>query len=191
MSPLQTGSGAVVVHREVTATTTVTAARLSELRRLAYHDSLTGLNNRNHFFQQVDSRLSAARRAGHAVALVYLDLDGFKEVNDSHGHAVGDTVLRVVGGRLQRLVRPYDLVARLGGDEFAFFLADVTEAEVAGLVRRIRQALRQPVALAGTELHLGVSVGSARFSEVSEDITTLLAKADRAMYDIKQVRNVP
>ena len=187
VNPLQAESGAVVTHRDITAQ----EAQLAELQRLAYRDSLTGLTNRNYFFQEAENRLKLAQRTGDAVALVYLDLDNFKGVNDGHGHAAGDAILKVVGERLQRLTRASDLLARLGGDEFVFLLQGVSESGVTALVRRVRHTLRQPVMLAGTELHLEVSVGAALFPELEGeklegDIKALLAKADQAMYQVKR-----
>ena len=186
VNPLQTG-GAVVVHRDVTGT----AARLLELHQLAYSDALTGLTNRTYFFEEAERRLALAQQAGRTAAFLYLDLDGFKNVNDTLGHTVGDTVLKIVGARLQGLVRSGDLLARLGGDEFAFFLQTASHKGVAGLVKRIHQVLRQPVVLDGAELQLGVSVGVA-LSHVGNgagdtaDLATLLNAADRAMYAVKQ-----
>ena len=196
-TPLQTGLGAVLVHRDMTAA----AARLRELRELAYSDALTGLHNRHYFFREAQTYLQSAQD-DRGAALVYLDLDGFKLINDTYGHAVGDTVLRIMGARLRGLLRSGDLLARLGGDEFAFLVRVDGAQALESLVERIRHTLRQPVALDGAELRLSVSVGTALTSELGDaaaddavprdavpsDIAALLEQADRAMYTMKRRR---
>ncbi len=182
-TPLQTGLGAAVIHCNVTAA----AARLAELHRLAYSDSLTGLNNRRYFLQEADNYLRGVRRDDRGAVLVFLDLDGFKEVNDGHGHATGDALLKIMGARLRGLLRSGDLLARLGGDEFAFLVQVSGEREVEALLERIRHTLRQPVMLDGAELRLEVSVGAA-LASTADDLTGLLEQADRAMYAAKRRR---
>ena len=187
-TPLQTGPGAVLVHRDMTAA----SVRLRELRDLAYSDTLTGLHNRHYFFQKAGTHLQGARQDGCGVALVYLDLNGFKLVNDTYGHAVGDEVLAIMGARLRGLLRSGDLLARLGGDEFAFLVRVEDVRAVERLTERIRRTLRQPVALNGAELHLSVSVGTALAPESGDagpdDVAALLETADRAMYAAKRRR---
>ena len=180
-SLLQTGGGAVVVHRDISGA----AARRRELLELAYSDTLTGLNNRHYFLREAESHLQRAQRSGGGAALVFLDLDGFKQVNDTHGHAVGDAVLKIMGARLQGLLRAGDLLARLGGDEFVFLVQVKCAQEVERLIERIRHTLRQPVALDSLELRLEVSVGAALLNQAGGDVAALLERADRAMYAVK------
>src|SRR3954454_4199664 len=162
---------------------------------LAYHDELTGLPNRAMFREHLDLALARAQRHGTAVAVLNLDLNRFKLVNDSLGHAAGDELLKEAATRLAGAVRASDLVARVGGDEFIVLLADVDHGrgrEVAELVARgIHESLAQPFAISGAEFYLGASVGIALFPTESvggpqPDAEGLLRKADAAMYQAKQ-----
>ncbi len=123
-----------------------------ELQHLALYDELTGLTRRTLFSDRLDGALAASSAepdADKGVGLVVLDLDGFKEINDVHGHAVGDEVLRLVAQRLQESTRKVDTIARFGGDEFVVLFTDTTEAELAETGRRIVEAIRQPMAIVG------------------------------------------
>jgi diguanylate cyclase (GGDEF)-like protein/PAS domain S-box-containing protein len=162
---------------------------------LAYHDELTGLPNRAMFREHLDLALARAARHGTAVAVLNLDLNRFKLVNDSLGHAAGDELLREAGARLAGAVRASDLVARVGGDEFVVLLADVDlgrEREVAELVATgIHDSLSQPFTISGAEFYLGASVGIALYPTDSlgapqPDAEGLLRKSDAAMYEAKQ-----
>ncbi len=151
-------------------------------RREAITDELTGLPNRLALYADVGARLAdhSSRRA-----LLLLDLDKFKEVNDSLGHQVGDRLLVQVGARLQEHLRPGDLLARLGGDEFAVLLEDAGREQGAAAATRLRAALAEPFALEGLSLHSGASIGIALSPEDGTDLNTLLRKADIAMYKAK------
>src|SRR3954447_11689637 len=162
---------------------------------LAYHDELTGLPNRAMFREHLDLALARSQRHGTAIAVLNLDLNRFKLVNDSLGHAAGDELLQEAATRLGGAVRASDLVARVGGDEFVVLLADVDhgrEREVAELVARgIHESLAQPFAISGAEFYLGASVGIALFPTESvggpqPGAEGLLRKADAAMYQAKQ-----
>lgn len=160
-------------------------------RHMALHDPLTGLANRRLFEQQIQRGVAQAWRTGEAVAVCYMDLDGFKAVNDRHGHEAGDAVLREVGRRLQRELRANDALARLGGDEFAWILADVGHAaEAQPVLERCRQAVLQPVHLpGGGQVQIDCSIGVAVSDAVSTNAwRDLLAAADDAMYVQKQAR---
>ncbi|WP_439814131.1 diguanylate cyclase domain-containing protein [Zavarzinia sp. CC-PAN008] len=158
------------------------------LSHLAKHDSLTGLANRVLFEDRLRLALARSRRQSGSLALLYLDLDGFKGVNDSQGHAFGDFLLAEVARRLERCVREVDLVARLGGDEFAAILENVrTEGEIMAVVQRIMAALGDPfVNDEGRSGQVGVSVGIAPHPAAGDDMPALIRAADVAMYTAKR-----
>ncbi|MCK6425160.1 MAG: diguanylate cyclase [Burkholderiaceae bacterium] len=158
-----------------------------ELRRLASTDALTGLANRAFVMGYLAKRIDHARRYRSALGVMLFDFDGFKAINDTHGHAAGDEALKAMARRLQLSCRQSDLVARLGGDEFLIvFEGCEDEAGVALLAQRVRQLFEEPIAWNGRALHLGVSIGAALFPAHGSDLNTLLAQADLAMYDVKQ-----
>ena len=158
------------------------------LRQQAHHDSLTGLPNRRLLTDRLAQSLARARRHGNRVAVLFLDLDGFKRVNDSIGHDAGDAVLRQVAQRLSAVVRETDTVARLGGDEFVLLAADFesdSAASAAALAQKCVESIGRPLQVLGTTHTLGVSIGIALSGE-HETPESLLAAADRAMYVVKQ-----
>lgn len=168
----------------------------AELVRLAHHDGLTGLPNRRLFADRVQQASARAQRQGTRLAVLFLDLDGFKQVNDGLGHEAGDEVLRHVAARLVGVVRASDTVARLGGDEFVVLapdLGDNAEAAARVLVDKCVDAVSRPLSLLsmseGHTCRLGVSVGAA-FSDGSSSLDTLLSLADRAMYSVKAGRSL-
>ncbi|WP_284617086.1 putative bifunctional diguanylate cyclase/phosphodiesterase [Aquabacterium humicola] len=156
------------------------------IRHMAHHDELTGLPNRALLHDRMTQALGQARRTGRPLALLFLDLDGFKYINDSLGHEVGDRLLRAVAGRLQSLVRQGDTVARLGGDEFVVMLVDLPRAEEAALVaHEIVQALARPLRFDDRLLHVTASLGLATFPADGDSAELLLKQADAAMYRAK------
>lgn len=156
------------------------------IRRLAYYDSLTGLPNRTLFNDRLHLALARARRNHQKLAIMLLDLDNFKDVNDTLGHPVGDTLLEQVGDRLQGLLRASDTVARMGGDEFLLLLPGLAQAQDAEkLADKILRAIRKPLVLDGHPLHVTTSVGIAVFPDDGEDGDTLVKNADIAMYRAK------
>jgi diguanylate cyclase (GGDEF)-like protein/PAS domain S-box-containing protein len=159
-----------------------------DLERLAFFDPLTGLANRTLFQERLNQAIRDVKRyGGLRVAVLYLDLDLFKEVNDRHGHNVGDMLLEEVGKRLSAVVREADTVARMGGDEFAIVLTHVADAEVAGAVAaKIVSLLSEPFMLQGLRCQIGASVGMALCPDHSSDAKALIAIADRAMYEAKR-----
>jgi diguanylate cyclase (GGDEF)-like protein len=160
---------------------------LERTRHQATHDPLTGLANRVLFHEHLQAALAATRRSGTLAAVCYLDLDGFKRVNDTRGHAVGDELLVAVADRLQATVRTSDGVARLAGDEFAVLLREVESIEAAGLVAgKLVDAIAEPYTIHGEELHVGVSVGVALAPSHGETPDDLLRAADAAMYEAKE-----
>jgi diguanylate cyclase (GGDEF)-like protein len=155
----------------------------------AMHDELTGLPNRKLLLRRTEEALAAAARASRVTGFLLLDLDRFKEVNDTLGHAAGDQLLQTVAHRLTHSVRPGDLVARLGGDEFAVLLPVIRSAGTAREVAaRLRAALAEPVRLDGMTLHIEASVGIATCPGDADDVELLLQRADVAMYLAKENR---
>jgi diguanylate cyclase (GGDEF)-like protein/PAS domain S-box-containing protein len=155
-----------------------------QLTHQAFHDNLTGLPNRALFRDRLDHALARAARSDHDVAVLLVDLDGFKQVNDSLGHDAGDQLLREVAQRLEDVVRASDTVARFGGDEFALLLEDVSEEETTGLAERMLEHLSAPIALADREVALGASIGIVlRAGTASSE--ELVRDADVAMYAAK------
>lgn len=160
----------------------------SRLQQLALHDELTGLPNRSLFHDRLKAWLARVRREQAAFSLLYVDLDRFKEVNDQHGHGVGDTLLQQVAKRLQACIRDSDTVARFGGDEFVVLLANVKAPEQASIVaEKILDVLNQPFILAGTPVTVVPSIGIAHCPLHGTDVESLLRKADRAMYQAKSL----
>lgn len=162
------------------------AQKQEELDRLAGHDTLTGLPNRRLFFDRLHQALARAKRNHTHLALLYIDLDNFKDINDTLGHAAGDAVLCAVGQRLSQLVREADTVARLGGDEFIVLLDGAEDERATELVmQRVREALAKPVLYQRTELQCDGSVGMSRYPDDATEVGDLIAAADHAMYTAK------
>lgn len=156
------------------------------IEQLAHYDVLTGLPNRYLFEAQASAAAALARTSGKPLALLFLDLDRFKFVNDTQGHEAGDRLLREVAGRLKACVRGSDMVGRLGGDEFLVLLREVARPEDAALVaRKIIDVLGMPVDLGGTEARIGCSVGIALLNDGIRDLDALMRAADTAMYAAK------
>ena len=175
--------GALVVN---TRDATDRVALQNQLRHQALHDPLTGLANRALLTDRAEQALARSARSGATVAVVLVDLDGFKSVNDSLGHQVGDIVLGEVARRLESLVRSEDTVARLGGDEFVILIDDVAGLDdITVLAERIREALRERVSLPGWDYSVTASVGAATGSAADVDVHELLRDADTAMYVAK------
>jgi diguanylate cyclase (GGDEF)-like protein len=156
---------------------------LQHIEHLASHDSLTGLLNRAKFMECLVAEVALARRMQSRFAVLYLDLDGFKPINDTHGHAAGDHVLAWVAQTLRRVARESDFVARLGGDEFAVLQRGIDMHEQAvALAQRLTDALSQPWTLGTVHVQVGASIGMAMFPEHGSDPESLIAAADQAMY---------
>jgi diguanylate cyclase (GGDEF)-like protein/PAS domain S-box-containing protein len=163
----------------------------SQLRRMAMHDQLTGLHNRASLEDRVAGAVAMAQRTGAVVTLLFVDLDGFKSINDQHGHAAGDRVLRAVAERLLASVRAADTVARLGGDEFVILLAPDDHADAAAassdaMAARIFAALDAGIDLGGHDAVISASIGIAQHPPVPGSAAELLRRADGAMYEAKR-----
>ncbi|NRR34255.1 EAL domain-containing protein [Oxalobacteraceae bacterium] len=156
------------------------------IQQLAHHDPLTGLDNRLSLNLRLELLLAQTRRAGSKAAVLFIDLDHFKKINDSHGHQTGDLLLVAVAQRLQELLRAVDTIARLGGDEFIVLTGGgATPADTSTIAVRIVDALSAPYLLQGKTVHSGASVGVAMFPDDGDDPSTLLRHADTAMYAAK------
>ncbi|PTT29421.1 sensor domain-containing diguanylate cyclase [Pseudomonas sp. HMWF021] len=162
----------------------------ARLKRMAQYDQLTQLPNRALLRDRLKAALADARRGTGHMALLYVDLDRFKQVNDSFGHAVGDMLLQTVANRLKGCVRDTDTVARIGGDEFVILLHSLHAAEDADHVAgKIRQVLTQPMRLDGHNLHIEPSIGVARYPEHGREEQQLFRHADQAMYAVKRLNH--
>jgi diguanylate cyclase (GGDEF)-like protein len=156
------------------------------LAHQAMHDQLTGLPNRALFLDRLGLALERSRRSGAPLAVLFLDFDNFKEINDTRGHAAGDRVLSILGGRLSGLLRPMDTVARFGGDEFTFLFEGITsEREVVLIAERICQAASRSIEVEGVPLTVTVSVGIAMVGDPTVSPDTIIREADAAMYRAK------
>ena len=202
MRPRRTPDGRLLVDGIVADVTErkLAADELAEAQRqlthIAYHDSLTGLPNRAAFEERLHATLERCAREHCASAVLFIDLDNFKLINDSFGHAAGDELLQAVAGRLSRATRGGDMVARQGGDEFLILIADIEsedrapkpeEAQTAAeaVARKIRRALQAPFVVSGIEIFVSASTGISLFPIDASDTETLLKHADAAMYRAK------
>ncbi|HEY5000139.1 MAG TPA: diguanylate cyclase, partial [Usitatibacter sp.] len=163
-------------------------SREKEILRLAYEDGLTGLPNRAMFNEQLAQAMRAARRGGLPLAVLLLDMDRFKAINDTLGHPTGDQALREVGLRVRKALRDSDVVARLGGDEFAILLASGNADNAKVVAGKIHLALENPLVIDGQTMDVAASIGIARFPEHGDDPSALLRAADVAMYESKRTK---
>ncbi len=158
-----------------------------KMRHIAYHDALTGLPNRVLFMDRIDQAITRAQREDGYFALLYIDIDHFKIVNDSMGHAAGDELLNVISQRLRNVLRKSDTISRLGGDEFTVIVEDLHEVEmVTKVANNILEALENPVTIYEKKVHVGGSIGIALYPQDGETFGALLKNADTAMYKAKE-----
>ena len=161
-------------------------AALEQVQKLAYFDALTGLPNRSMFLERLEQGLSLARREDRRMGLLFLDLDRFKDINDTLGHEGGDQLLKAVGERLRGCVRQSDTVARLGGDEFVIILHSIYgQGQVEPVAKKILDAFTQPFLIGSREVYSSTSIGIALHPTDGEDVDTLIRHADAAMYNAK------
>jgi diguanylate cyclase (GGDEF)-like protein len=167
----------------------ITERKLTEekIARLAHFDYLTGLPNRAFFLDNLDHSIALAKRNNYKVSVLFLDLDGFKQVNDTLGHDAGDLLLREASLRLKEVIRESDTVARVGGDEFIFVLNEIGSAEnAASIAKKIIAALSEPFELNGQQCKIGGSIGISIYPDGAANPETLIKQADDAMYLAKQ-----
>ncbi len=186
-TPMFDAQGTFTGYRGIGSDITERKATEQRIEYLAYHDALTGLPNRLLVQDRFEQAMAQAERAQHKVALVYLDLDNFKAINDSLGHAAGDELLKEVAQRLRRCVRDSDTISRQGGDEFLLVLRDLPDTEIVStIVIKLIERLQAPIQLGEQELSTSASVGVAIGPDDGRDFETLRKKADMAMYRSKE-----
>lgn len=176
------------VSRIIGITQDITERKHSEeeLYHQANYDLLTNLPNRSHFTDSVRHALTQARRRHHGLALLFIDLDNFKPINDTYGHAMGDTLLQQISAAIQNSLRKEDLTCRFGGDEFIILLPSITKRNNAAVVaEKILSCIKQPINLANHQLSISASIGISTFPEDGDSYETLMPHADMAMYKVK------
>lgn len=162
-------------------------AHEEELRRIAHYDLLTGIPNRRLLQDRLQQALARARRSERQVAVCYLDLDGFKPINDRYGHATGDLVLIEISQRIQAAMREVDTLARLGGDEFVLLITELSGAEeITKVLERVLGTVKEPITLEGERMNVTASIGVSLFPEHGINPDTLVRYADHAMYKAKR-----
>ena len=179
----------VGVARDITQQKQLEAEReelIKRLEQMALTDTLTGLPNRALFYDRVQTAQARAERDGTGLGILYLDLDRFKHINDLHGHATGDQLLKAAGKRIDNAIRATDTAARMGGDEFVVLVDSVADMkDVIKVANKVHQSLCQPLVLPHGKEIITVSIGIAHWPEHGNDIEALLNHADQAMYRAK------
>ncbi len=161
-----------------------------DLKQLAHNDPLTNLPNRNLFKDRMQYAIANARRNQQKFHLMFIDLDHFKAINDTHGHAVGDNTLKQVAKRLASCIRENDTIARIGGDEFAVVLTNITSPHhTTAIAKKILKSISEPYIVNNQKLHISASIGITQYPDDGKTMGDLLKKSDRAMYNAKVQRN--
>ena len=185
--PLRNDAGEVIGIVGISRDVTERKRAEDQIHHMAHHDSLTGLPNRVLLLDRLGQAFRQALQKKATVTVIFVDLDNFKTVNDSLGHAAGDTLLKTVAERMVNAVRDTDTVARLGGDEFVVLISSDDDGLAATLLNRVRSAISEPVLVNGHAFHVGSSIGVSTFPQDASDPETLLTNADIAMYRAKQI----
>lgn len=187
-SPIFDETGKVVQAVHVWRDITQRKLAQDEIMQMAYYDALTGLPNRRMLLDRLQKAIPQAQRKDEKLALLFLDLDRFKDINDSRGHSCGDQILRAVAEQLEKLIRSSDTLARLGGDEFVFLLTKVeTERDIGIVAEKILATIREPIQLEECQVHITTSIGISVFPTDGEDSEVLLKGADMALYAAKSI----
>lgn len=154
---------------------------------MAFYDALTGLPNRRLFDERISHAFLGARRNKQTIALMFIDVDHFKHINDNYGHDIGDEVIKAIAGKMQVVLRASDTLSRFGGDEFVVLLTDVPNTEAAlKVAENLRQPFAEKLTFGSTSVRITLSIGVAIWSpEHDESVISLLKKADIALYDVK------
>ena len=172
---------------EVTSKNDLLEKAVDQMKHMAYHDALSGLPNRRLYLEKLESALTAASQTSQKLAVVFIDLDRFKNVNDTFGHEFGDLLLQEFAQKLQENLRSNDTISRQGGDEFTLILNNFhSQQDMVPLIRRLQSALEKPLTIQGQELHVSMSIGIAVYPEDGETPDELLKHADSAMYNAKE-----
>lgn len=183
---LQLENHAETLEKKVTSRTKELESLTEQLRHQAYHDALTGLPNRSLFYERLEHAIAQASRSEQKHAILYIDLDGFKNINDTLGHEIGDKFLKQLTLRLQQVTRQSDTLCRLGGDEFTLIINNVSDREVINnIARQILENIMQPVECSQHQVSVTASIGVSRYPEDSESPSQLIMRADTAMYAAK------
>lgn len=183
ITPLRDDAGAITHYVAVQHDITQRKQETEREHYLAYHDPLTRLSNRVLFLDVLEQSIANAKRTGLPLALLYVDIDNFKQINDALGHKAGDQLLVAVANRLRAAVRKTDIVARLGGDEIAILQTNLFEVNIATtLAQKLLRVILQPFVLEGQKIEASISIGIAFYPNDSENLEDLLNKADQAMY---------
>jgi diguanylate cyclase (GGDEF)-like protein len=155
---------------------------------MAYHDSLTGLPNRITFYDRLSVAIANAKRDKHIFAVIFIDLDGFKQINDTLGHETGDKVLQAVPSVMKEYLRKSDTLSRMGGDEFIVLLPKIkTREDAQAVTEKFFEAFQRPLNINGHEISIGLSMGISFYPQDGEEPDTLVKKADDVMYRVKQM----
>jgi len=187
LSPIRNPAGEVTGVAAIARDISARVRAETDLAHQARHDHLTGLPNRLLLADRLDASIAAAQRSGLMTAVIYLDLDGFKLVNDTLGHEAGDGLLKQVTDRLRACIREPDTLARMGGDEFMLVIHEVSDSQTAlAVAERLAAALRKPLCIAGHELYVTASMGIGMYPQDGTDVSTLRRNADAAMYQAKR-----
>jgi len=161
-----------------------------ELNQLANYDTLTGLSNRSNFLKTAEEYLSIAIINNSKFAIMFIDLDHFKSINDIYGHQVGDELLKIVSKRIKSIIKKSDLAARIGGDEFLILLKDVDIDQIASISNRILISISESIIINNIYCKIGASIGVSIFPEDGNTIFNLISKSDEEMYKNKKTRKI-
>lgn len=172
-------------YRGIGRDVTETVSMVRKIEYLATHDELTGLPNRTYFWEQLSVAVARAKRNKHKVILLFIDVDNFKLINDTMGHAAGDQLLLELSKRLHQCIRVHDTLARIGGDEFVVVLEQFKQNDAHLVVQRILKAFDKPITLGGLNIHTSVGIGLSVYPDDTDQIQTLVSYADLAMYRAK------